>query len=149
MTATRCQQDPVYAAQATTDRGALLTLEEAQRWVDDLRESWWWEKWIGDRVLRVEVGPARKGTLDSVGWYVEAARSGRMEFGPSKPSQGLVVHELAHVLAAARRRSQSHDPWFARIYLELSYLMRGSAAYEELRKAFDTHRVDYDAGGLA
>jgi hypothetical protein len=144
----RCQQDTVYAAQATTDRGALVTLEEAQGLVDAWRDSWWWDKWLGDTVLRVEVGRG-SGTGGGVGWYSAEARSGRMEFGAAKISMGLLVHELSHVLASARRRSQSHDPWFARIYLELTYLVRGSTAYEELRKAFDSYRVDYDAGGLA
>jgi hypothetical protein len=147
-TATRCQQDTVYAAQNTTFRGEPIgSIADVQRFVDDLREAWWWEKWLGDRVIRVEVGQARG--FDSVGWYDEDARSGRMEFGHVPLTIGLVLHELAHVLAKARRHSQAHDPWFARIYLELSYLVRGSAAYEELRKAFDTHGVDYDAGGLA
>jgi hypothetical protein len=127
---------------------ALVTLEEAQGLVDAWRDSWWWDKWLGDTVLRVEVGRG-SGTGGGVGWYSAEARSGRMEFGAAKISMGLLVHELSHVLASARRRSQSHDPWFARIYLELTYLVRGSTAYEELRKAFDSYRVDYDAGGLA
>lgn len=56
----------------------------------------------------------------------------------------IVLHEVAHVLCDARYGSQSHDPWFARIYLELVCTAMGSEAYVSLWSAFKQLGVDCD-----
>jgi hypothetical protein len=50
------------------------------------------------------------------------------------------------VLASARFDSRSHDPWFARIYLELVYSCVGHETYQALKSAFDAYGVDHDVG---
>lgn len=47
------------------------------------------------------------------------------------------------MLAAARYGSKSHDPWFARTYLELVYGVMGSDAYLRLFEAFERAGVDH------
>jgi hypothetical protein len=144
-----CQQSELYAAEAGIDWGKRFeSLHHTQAFVDGLRDTWWWEKWLGEQLQRVEVGPTRRGASGSVGWYVPTAKAGRMEFVTCRPPLDLVVHELAHVVAACRRNSKSHDPWFARIYLELAYLIAGREAYEDLAIRFLSHGIDFDAGGI-
>jgi putative metallohydrolase (TIGR04338 family) len=142
-----CQQDQVYDAESTVEHGQRFRdLNEVQRFVDKLRNTWWWELWL-QNVKRVEIGRSRSRRY-SVGDYYPHKEAGSCEFYSDTPSIQLVIHELAHVLAKARRGSESHDPWFARIYCELTYLIRGTDAWHELAIAFDHYGVDYDAGGL-
>lgn len=146
-----CQQDRVYAAERTVDPGNYFTgIDAVQEFLDGLRDTWWWESWIPN-VLKVEVDIGRPGKgAAGVGWYEADALAGRMEFSKSATlPERRVVHELSHVIASARKCSNAHDPWFSRIYLELTYLIRGEQAYTELKRAFDTHNIDYDAEGLA
>ena len=56
----------------------------------------------------------------------------------------VVVHELAHVLAHARFNSQAHDPSFARVYLELTFLIMGSEVYYQLYDAFTRDGIQHD-----
>jgi putative metallohydrolase (TIGR04338 family) len=140
------QQDELYAAEETTDHGrTFANLKEVQRWVDSLRDESWWEQryWM---VERVEVGTSRKWH-ESVGWFEKEPHSrsgaGRMEMAHTHRDELSMIHELAHVLANARHGSNSHDPFFARTYLELTYLIRGSDAYLELQNAFDLAGIDY------
>lgn len=136
------QQDELYAAEATVSVGTgFANLKEIQVWVDDLRDSWWWQKWYW-MVERVEVGTSRRQNK-SVCWFDRDKNAGRMEMGHKHRDQLSAVHELAHVLAAARHNSQSHDPIFARTYLELTYLIRGSDAWLELQYAFNRAELDY------
>lgn len=145
------QQETLYASErALLDGRTFPNVEAVERWInDDLRESWWWERWCAN-VIYVEVGIGRPGAgVAGVGWFDADANAGRLEFARDAAlTERRVVHELAHVIAKARRNSTSHDPWFARIYLELTYLVRGQAQYEVLKKSFDAHGIDYDAGGM-
>lgn len=144
-----CQQDELYAAELGLDDGPCFeSLHAAQVFVDGLRDTDWWIKWLNE-IERVEVGPARSGAkFAGVGWYEREKQCGRMEFTTCRPSLRLIVHELAHVVASCRRMSESHDPWMARIYLELTYLIMGSAAYKELEFGYLAQGIDYDAGGI-
>lgn len=138
----RCQQDELYDAEETIDRGRRFgSLDEVQAWVDALRDERWWQVryWM---VARVEVGPGRRGA-GSVGWFERDKNAGRMEMSPAHLSELFCLHELAHVLAAARDGSDSHDPTFARTYCELVYWVMGSLAWQRLATAFATYGIDY------
>jgi hypothetical protein len=148
----REQQDALYAAEREVHNGPVFPdVAAVQRWLDDLRETWWWEEWIGERVLRVEAGIGNPGkTAAGVGAYYPDRLSGRLEFKPgAELNERRCVHELAHVIASAVCHSKSHDPWFARVYLELTYLIRGPIAYQELQRSFDRYGIDHDARGMA
>lgn len=142
------QQDKLYTAEREIVPGMdFLSVSHVQDWVNDLREVWWWEAWV-PQVLKIEVDRAPKGQC-SQAWFEEFKQVGTMLFDSDTPDFRTVVHELAHVLASARRYSTSHDPWHARILLELTCLLRGPEIYMELLGAFIKHGIDYDAGGLA
>lgn len=147
----RTQQYDLYASERGVQDGPVFaSVADVQVWLDDLRDTWWWERWLTDSVKRVEVGIGRPGPgVAGVGWYERPKLAGRMEFARgAELNERRLVHELSHVIASARRDSKSHDPWFARVYLELTYLIRGSDRYLELRQAFDAHGIDYEAGGI-
>lgn len=139
------QQDALYAAERSVSPGRqFATYEELQRFVDELRNTEWWVREY-PMVRRVEVGEAdQRITSGSVGsWYadrgagrIEMMRNGHMNLQS-------VAHELAHVLAAAKWGSASHDPAFARTYVNLTYWLRGSEAWLELQTAFDRNKIDY------
>lgn len=144
MTTVRCQQSALYAAEGTVrDRGRTFAgVTEAQRFVDGLRATWWWPFFYW-QVEYVEVGRARANGAGSVGvWYPEK-NAGRIEMWHGHLTVPDITHELAHVLADARHGSKSHDPWFAREFLNLTYLISGSNAYVNLRDAFVRYRIEF------
>jgi hypothetical protein len=146
-----CQQDRLYAAETWVDNGPVFAdVDAVQVWLDALRDTRWWEQWCPN-VLKVEVGIGRPGKgVAGVGWFEKDKNVGRLEFARSAElNERQMVHELAHVLAQARKDSQSHDPWFARVYLEITYAIRGVLEYEQLRYGYIREGVDYDAEGLA
>ena len=139
----RCQQYELYAAEGGVDLGrAFLSQEECQRWVDDLRENLWWDRFY-PQVLHVEV-VFTKSKSGSVGGYWHDHHSGKIEMGPTHQNELVVIHELSHVLADARYKSQGHCPWFARVYLELVYLIMGEKHYKELHYQFDAAGIEHD-----
>jgi hypothetical protein len=147
------QQETVYAAERLVDNGPVFAdVAAVQSRLNALRDTWWWEKWCPN-VLHVEVEAVRdhkhgRTAAGCAGYLGDGI--GRIELHRSTTiTERLVVHELTHIIAGARCGSRSHDPWFARVYLELTYLIRGSVAYQQLKQAFDTLGVDYDAEGLA
>lgn len=136
------QQFTLYDAEETTGHGrTFASLAEIQTYVDELRDTEWWSRlyWM---IAKVEVGTSRKWH-ESVGWFDRDKNAGRMEMGHRHRTELDVLHELSHVLAKARHGSDSHDPTFARTYLETVYLVRGSDAYLELQAAFDRAGIDY------
>ena len=85
-----------------------------------------------------------KNRKEFVGWYEPHNRAGACEMLPCHWNELVVLHELAHVLASARFGSTSHDPAFARVYLELVALVMGPSAYVPLYEAFEQHGVNHD-----
>lgn len=119
------------------------SIAEIQSFVDALRDTWWWRRWY-HKVLYVEVGKADGRGRSSVGGWFPENNTGRIEMLPVHWCEQFVLHELAHVLAAARYSSQAHCPWFARVYLELVSSVQGRAAFLALHKAFDHHVINHD-----
>jgi hypothetical protein len=144
----RNQQELVYTAETIAfggrDYGEIFTLGEIQEWIDAARDSWWWTRNYA-KVLRIEVGPARKGGPGSVGWFEPDKNAGRIELVPNHRNFHVIAHEVAHVMAEALFDSHSHDPYFAREYLKLVYFILGSEEYVKLFTAFNKHGVEFDA----
>jgi len=138
------QQDELYAAERLVSKGRQFdTYEELQVFVDELRDTSWWQRDY-DMVRRVEVGKAdQRVTRGSVGWWEPAMAAGRIEMWTGHMNLQVIAHELSHVLAEAKWGSKSHDPLFARTYANLTYYLRGSEAWLELQRAFDSHGIDY------
>lgn len=143
MTKTRqTQQDELYAAQAEAPTGAALTLDELQRLADGLRDTWWWEEWYAS-VVRIEVTAVR-GSGPSRARYVPEHSAGLVQLAPDGQTVRTLCHEMAHVFAAARYGSTSHDPYYAKTYLETVYFVMGEEPWRALKAAFDRHGVVYD-----
>lgn len=142
----KTQQDECYAAERRLERGRLFdSIEDAQRFVDELRDAPWWHAQQFDRhVLRIEVEATGRGVTRSGGSFDKAASAGLVELAPHGMHTREVLHEVAHVLARAVHGSQSHDPWWARTYLTLVSCVMGAEAYLTLQRSFDEQGVDYD-----
>lgn len=135
------QQDKVYAAENGCRPNRVFTsAEEVSRYVNALRDEMWWDVEYS-MVRYVEVLFTEKQW--SVGGFNRKTGVGQIDMGVNHHDDLSVVHELAHVLADARYGSQAHCPWFARTYAELTYRLRGSGAWLDLKAAFDAHGVDY------
>lgn len=138
-----CQQSAVYAAENACRIGKVFrTTAAAQAFVDELTaQSWFDERWPNVRCIEVTV--KTKVDRSSVGaWYADE-RIGHCDMLPHHLNERTLCHEVAHVLACARYGSRAHDPWFARIYLELVYHMMGSEAWCELRDALEAAGIDF------
>lgn len=139
-----CQQDKLYAAERQVPVGGHFhTVGAMQRWVDDMRDTWWWQLWYPN-VRRVDVHPRDGRCSCSVGAFNAANRSGIVEMLRVHWTELVVIHELAHVLADARHGSHSHDPAFARVYLELVALIMGPATYSQLYDQFEAAGIQHD-----
>lgn len=136
-----CQQDALYDAEDAVQSGrALMSQAEAQDLVDGWRElPWWQDRFAG--VERVEVYKHRG--RGSAGGFEPKMCAGVADMDAVHMCPLFLAHEVSHVLAAARWGSRSHDPAFARTYLELVYLTLGSEAYATLYASFEDHEIDH------
>lgn len=136
------QQYALYAAEASVPSPErFASAEEAEAWVNGFRDSWWWQRWYS-QVKYVEVH-TRPGRTNSVGSWHPKDGCGKMEMMRDHMHKRVLIHELSHVLAAARWGSHAHCPWFARVYLELVYLMIGPGSYLALHTAFERHGIEH------
>lgn len=146
---TRTQQFDCYAAEGGLESGPTFPdWDAAQRWVDDLRDTPWWNlQGFSLYVLRIEVGPATKlsNKFAGVGWYEDDKNAGRIELKRCGLNTRTVLHEVSHVLADAVYKSTGHDPAWARTFLTLVSCVMGPDAYLALQRSYDAHGVDYDA----
>lgn len=141
----RCQQTELYAAEAAAPLGrTFASEEELQCWVDKLRDDPYWQR-VYPTVKRVDCFARKQGAAGggSVGWYDADKMGGVIEMAPVHMNQRVVLHELAHVLAEARYGSKSHDPWFARVYLELVAIFLHEA-YLPLYRSFTARGISFD-----
>jgi putative metallohydrolase (TIGR04338 family) len=149
-----CQQDEVYAAENDVTPGRRILSQEAlQQFVDDLRDTDYWQRNFPDvRSILAICDPRRKARGSLGRWNGDG--DGEILMSPVHMYERIVLHEVTHVIACARYGSHAHDPWFARTYLELVYAIMGGDVYAELKAAFITGGVDHDTdnavpGGIA
>lgn len=141
-----CQQYELYSAEEVAPRGREFTsVEEMQRFVDDLRETWWW-KMRFPMVHRIEVGAAPKNGGGSVGGFFPDKGAGRVEMMKEAGHwcERILLHEISHVFAAAAYDSKAHDPQFARTYIDLVSLVMGEPAYTTLYNSFVDADIQFD-----
>lgn len=140
---TKCQQYELYEAERDVTEGRkFANQKELQAFVDDLVQRDWWSEFY-PMVRFVEAFALRGGTA-SVGGFDPHDGAGQIEMLPVHMNERTVLHELAHVLAAARGESKAHDPCFARIYLELVYRVMGYDVWHKLRTRFIEAGIDFD-----
>jgi putative metallohydrolase (TIGR04338 family) len=147
------QQERLYAA----ERSVIPTIverwakrfdsqEEIQRYLVDklLDQPWWEERFPKVHTILCPTVKRRAGT-GSVGGLTDADEHiGIIEMAQVHWNEMYVLHEVAHVTAESEGESHSHDPLFARTYLELVYRMIGHGAWALLRKAFIEHHICID-----
>lgn len=139
----RCQQDELYRAEDLIEHGEMFQSHaEIERWCNSLRETWWWSRFY-PRVEVIEVTPSTDPRA-SVGAYYEGEGLAVLNLHEVHFYEHYVLHELAHPLAKARFGSTSHDPFFARVLLELTFLVRGQEAWEDLGRAFEQYGIVID-----
>ena len=138
----KTQQLSLYAAEHSTDPGPAV--ENVQDYLDELRETWWWPR----RIHRVFVTFDPKIPFNGLGRFIRADDAGEVIFSNRTPYTRTVLHELSHVFSQALYGSRAHDPWFARTHAEVTYLVRGSTAYQNLTRAYTAVGIDFDAKGV-
>jgi hypothetical protein len=118
MTGLCCQQYGLYGAEERVPRGRAIRAEELQSFVDNLRETTFWERTHAD-VMYIETSVRKSDGQGSCGAWDRERGCGVIEMAPCHLCELFVVHEVSHVLAAQRYGSHAHDPWFADTYLRL------------------------------
>lgn len=138
----RTQQFNLYDAERGVETGRQFKSQaEIELWVQDVTETEWWLERHPD-VWRVECPTVKRSTGEgSVGSYFEDTSSGVIEMHESHWNARCVLHELAHVCAAPLG-STSHDPIFARVYLDLVREFISFPAYDELRRRFNEYSIE-------
>jgi hypothetical protein len=140
-----CQQDTVYAAERKVEQGAWFRdFNHGESWINKVRDTQWFRDNFPN-VRYVQVQQKVQGTRSSAGFHPEIAEI-ICNIRPNQLYERMLCHEVSHGLVEARYDNGAHSPWFARIYLEVVYLMMGSPVYDDLKYAFDRRGVDYDPG---
>lgn len=133
------QQDELYDAERGLERGLIFSsIPMIQDIVDRYVDSWWWQKFY-PAVKRVEI------THTSARCYArwdEHSGAGLIAFNRAQRDEKTLCHELAHVFSGALYGSLSHDPWYAREYLNVTCLIMGSDAYQQLRAGYEAEGVE-------
>lgn len=145
------QQDELYAAERGVPQGRRLKgLEDLESFVEGVRESNYWDRLFDDMVM-IECACKRSPKDGSVGGLTGSdawGRHGKIEMSPEHMTELFVCHEVAHVIAEARYGSRSHDPWFARTYLELVSQFVGTESYTQLHANFVRDNIDFNVTTL-
>lgn len=130
------QQYDLYDAEHRVESygRTFASLDEIQAYLDGLVDSWWWQEFYS-MVRTIEVGKVtrRKGEGSVGAWFPED-RMGIVEMHRVHWNENMVLHEIAHVLADARFASKAHCPWFAKVYTDLVYHVRGAEAWADLHR---------------
>jgi putative metallohydrolase (TIGR04338 family) len=139
-----CQQSELYGAEEQVPKGrSFATVSQIQEFVDGLREHDWWQRNV-PQVLRVEAYRQDGRRRFSVGGWSEEDGAGVIEMLEVHWNELFVLHEVSHVVTAARYGKNAHGPWFARTYLELVSVAMGPDSYAALKESFVEHGIDHD-----
>lgn len=135
------QQQAAYEAQRRLCLGPIFAgLVEAQTYCDNLTaQAWWGQRYPS--VVRLEVTAITSARVCGVGTADRERNCGVIGLTNVGMNERVILHEAAHCIAGD---AAGHEwPW-ARAYLELVYLVRGSEDYQALRESFLEHGVRID-----
>jgi putative metallohydrolase (TIGR04338 family) len=140
------QQFTLYRAERDVPRhlrGPRFTSqEEIGSWVvRHVLNTPWWELRF-PHIITIECPTVKRGHTGSCGGVVRDG-VGVIEMAPEHWEALFVLHEIAHVVVE-EEGSVSHDPIFARTYLELVYRVLGLDSWVQLRYAFVYHNICFD-----
>lgn len=139
----RTQQFDLYRAERSVDLGRrFASYAEVRDYVIDLVNRPFWERY--SPCLNIEVCQKTRRGNDSVGAWFPDSQYGYIEMNVNDLNENIVLHEISHCIAQAQFGSTSHDPYFAKTYLELVFLVRGVEPWTELKAAFDQAGIVYD-----
>lgn len=141
----RTQQETLYEAERCMPlplRGPVFeNLEQIQAWVTDVMSSDWWPQRF-HAVRSIEA--CKPVGRNSVGGLIDPTEGhGQIDMLQAHWCGLFVCHEVAHVVGDTLG-SESHDPIFAQVYLELVYRCLGPDSWTELRNLLLRHRVCLD-----
>lgn len=141
MTDLKCQQYEVYAAEGRSPQGRFFgTLLEVSEYLDELINApWWADRFTGLTCVTVQ---PHSGSCGIAVWDGDGC--GRIGLSKDGLYEQVVLHEVAHLLAAMEVGSSSHDPHWARVYLELVFRVMGPEVWQVLRQAMLDERVELD-----
>lgn len=153
------QRMKLYRAEDNAEREApyarLDDLHDMRAWLATIiRSQWWLNRWPYVVDLDVRDGRGRKGACGSC-WHNgnrlqhnNPAILGELCMPRHYRSQGIILHELAHVATDAhfgglhwKSQVAAHGPEFARTYLELIAQYCGTFYADILRDQFHLLRV--------
>lgn len=112
------------------------SIEDCQRYVDDLVRATWFQSRFGQQTIRVHWKASGKATGSFGG--------GRMALPPWSRSERVILHEAAHNLVRCCRGgldAAAHGPEFAAVLLLLVRHRMGPQAARDLRAAYRRNRV--------
>ena len=131
-------QDAVYTAQGKIDQGSVLDRETLQAYVDSLTAQAWWEDRY-QHVVRIEVTALDPGNkFHGLANHDYERGGGVIGF---RPQDAVTTHDVLHEVSHVITPGGHHAAW-VRTLLEVTYLVRGSESYCELRTALVAEGVD-------
>jgi putative metallohydrolase (TIGR04338 family) len=119
-------------------RTKFSSIEEIQKFVNELLSSAWIKKRFGDN--KCEVRAARKNQHDAY------ARMSYISLPKWAWTKMVVLHEVTHILT--RYYEGSHGRYFARAFLEIIEHVLGHAARIVLKKQYRVYNVKHNPNKL-
>lgn len=133
------QQARVYEAQCDVSRGVVFTnITAAQDYADALTATRWWTERYPE-IVRLEVQAIRSTKWAGCSESDTDRNCGVIGLASSGLHESTLLHEAAHCVTPVE---SGHEWPFTRALLEITYLRRGTEAYQALREAFLRHGVD-------
>jgi putative metallohydrolase (TIGR04338 family) len=111
---------------------ANCSIEDAQRYVDHVVQSAWFQRRFGQRVITVHWKAGGNATGSRGG--------GSIALPPWSRNEAVILHEIAHC-CVYDRSAADHGPEFAGIMLALTRTFIGKAAGDALKAAYREERV--------
>lgn len=105
------------------------SVEDCQRYVDDLVRAAWFQRRFGQRTYRVVWKASGNATC---------SHSATIALPPWSRTEGVILHEIAHGIP---HEGAWHGPEFAAILLTLVRHRLGKPAADRLRAAYRQHKV--------
>lgn len=129
------QRKKLYRAENFVTVGKKFkTLKKAQKFLDKVLGSAWFQRRFGKVSIRMEM---------TQGWTKSYCRrtEGLLRMLPEHLNERIILHELTHALVQAPHAG--HGRLFCAVYLDLVRHYLGENAYDQLLKGYRKHNVKY------